>query len=181
MSRIDPKFQSVIDKELKPNESICWSTMPNALSRACDSIGVFLFGIPWNAGLLYFISPIVQKPQFPPFHFILLLSPFIFFGICLFFSPLFAYIKAHKTLYVITNKRAFTLSVGKTHSIENFYPKKSSILKKIERKNGTGDIILKRSHHTDSDGDKQTTDYGFFSLPDVADAERNLDMLLNNS
>jgi len=180
MSLISSKFKDALDKELKPNESLYWSSQPNTLYSVYRSFGMFLSAIPWNGGLFFFLEPVFQKQQLPPIHLMLFLSPFLLIGLYMFFSPLIAYFKAQKTLYVVTNKRAFTLMIGKKNSIENFSVKNISVLKKIERTNGSGDIMLMRSHHTDCDDAKKTTDYGFFALPNVAEAERNLEMLLSN-
>jgi hypothetical protein len=63
--------------------------------------------------------------------------------------------KARKRLYLISNKRAFTIEIGNTTIVESYFTKDLGTIKKTVRSIGSGNLILSREHHTDSDEDKK--------------------------
>ena len=174
---VPDQFSEVIRKELKPGEFVEWADRPNSFYSMVSAIPAFLFGIPWNA-LLFFMHEKRFSENESVFLDIFIL-PFYLVGIYLFLSPLLEWRKARKKIYVISNRRAFTIEAGKTTAVESFYPRDIGNIEKIIRSNGSGNLILSRTYHTDNDGDRKTTAYGFFALPDVVKAERHLDKLLN--
>ena len=174
---IPEQFKKSVSRELKQGEFVEWSDRPNSFYSMLSAAPAFLFGIPWNAFLFFMHEKRFSENE--SIYLDIFVLPFYLVGIYLFFSPLLEWRKARKRLYVISNKRAFSLEVGKTITVESFYPKDIGNIEKTIRSNGSGNLILSRTHHTDSDGDKKTTDYGFFALPDVVSAERQLDKLLN--
>jgi hypothetical protein len=51
-------------------------------------------------------------------------------------------------------------------------------LSKTVRPNGSGDLVFSKKYHADSEGEKNATDYGFFALPNVKEAEKQIEMLI---
>lgn len=176
VKRIPSKFTSAISHELKPNESIIWSTQPKPFHLVKKQIPAFLFSIPWNG---FMFANFQQNLDFQTLDFVgdFFVIPFYFIGIFMFLLPIIEWYKSVNTLYVVTNRRAFTLISMFTTSIENFHSEKIEILDKLIRKDGSGDLVLMKSYAKDSDGDSQTNAQGFFSLPDVQLAEQYLEHL----
>jgi len=176
MQYIPENFKQELNNELKDREHVAWSTRPNSFYSILSATPAFLFGIPWNAFLLFMHDKQLGKNE--SIYLDVFVLPFYLVGLYLFLTPVIEWRKARKTLYVITNLRAFSLKLGQSVIVESFYPKSIGNIEKTVRSNGSGNLILARDHHIDSDGDKKVTDYGFFALPNVIEAEKQLDKLL---
>jgi hypothetical protein len=104
--------------------------------------------------------------------------PFILIGLGMLSSPLWAYRRAKKTVYVITDRRAITFEGGwSSTTIRNYPPEKLTDIFRTEKRDGSGNVIIARRAWRDSDGDKQTEELGFLRIADVKDVERRLQNL----
>jgi len=70
--------------------------------------------------------------------------PFILVGFGMLSGPIWAYRKALKTVYVVTNRRAITLDGGRTVAIRSYPPDRLADVYRKERKDGTGDVLISR-------------------------------------
>jgi hypothetical protein len=59
-------------------------------------------------------------------------------------GPIWAYRKALKTVYVVTNRRAITFDGGRTVAIRSYPPDRLADVYRKERKDGTGDVLISR-------------------------------------
>jgi hypothetical protein len=107
--------------------------------------------------------------------------PFILVGLCMLASPLWARRKAGRTLYVITDRRAIIFEGGWGITVRSFEPQGLTGLKRRQRSDGSGDLILDQKTWRDSDGDPRTKDVGFFGIEQVKEVEDMLRRLASNA
>lgn len=75
--------------------------------------------------------------------------------------PLLSWLEAIQTVYVITSKRAFILTVGLSTTVTSFISSELRVILRRENKDGSGDIIVYVHKSKDYDGDIQTQEIGF--------------------
>jgi len=180
-NEIPEKLKAVVDRELSAGEYIHWIEMPTPALFTPVSTGAFLFAIPWTAFAIFWICGAsgFKMPDFKEgFDFFPLFGvPFVLIGIGMLSSPLWAYRKSLKTLYVITNRRAITFEGGFTTTIRSYSPDKLQDIYRKEKRNGTGDVIFARKAWRDSDGDQHTENLGFLRIRNPKDVEKQLQKL----
>lgn len=93
------------------------------------------------------------------------------------FSPLWAYRKAFKTVYVITNKRAITFDGGWSTTIRSYTPDQLKDIYRKEKRDGSGDVVISRRAWRDSDGDRQNEELGFLRIRNPKQIEQMLKKL----
>ena len=173
------EMQDRAERELDPGERIEWISMPIARFFTPASTGAFIFGIPWTAFALFWTggaawgtSQVEGAGWFRAFP--LFGLPFILIGFGLLSSPLWAYRKARRTVYAITDRRALSLEGGRTTTVRSFTPEQLKEIYRKERRDGSGDVIFARRTWRDSEGDRQAEEIGFLRVPDVRDVEARL-------
>ncbi len=93
-------------------------------------------------------------------------------------SPFWRYFEATRTVYAITNKRAFTLGMANRIEVRNYFPNSIGNFKKIVKSDGVGDLILGFEHYKDAEGDKQIKEYGFFAVNKINEVEKLIENLI---
>src|SRR3954469_23889962 len=110
-------MQCVLEHELRPGERVVWSQQPRPAALARKSSTTFLFGIPFFAFAVFWTigasGPLgfskTKGDSFPSWFPILWGSMFIIVGAGLLLSPVWAYWKALRTVYAITDQRAILI------------------------------------------------------------------------
>jgi hypothetical protein len=166
-----------VRRELEPGESIRWMEQPIPRFFSAASVAAFLFAIPWTAFAVFWMCGAsgFKIPNFREggFSFFPLFGiPFVLIGFGMLLSPFWAYRKAQKTVYVITNRRAIAFEGGWTTTIRSFTPDQLKNVYRKERRNGVGDVILGQRVWTDSDNDRRSLDVGFLNVRDAKRVER---------
>lgn len=182
MQSVSFKLQQLIHAELRPSEQIAWSSSPRPWRLAQRSSPFALFGIPWTAFALFWIAG-ASGFKMPDFShgsglFPLFGVPFVLVGFGMLSSPYWAARKAAKSAYVVTNERAILFEAGLfgSVSIRSFLPHQLSQVRRVQRADGSGDLILDREITTRGRGSDTTKDIGFFGIPDV----KSVEMLVMN-
>ncbi|MES2596325.1 MAG: hypothetical protein V4662_13355 [Verrucomicrobiota bacterium] len=174
-------LQSRIDLELESGERIQWMDMPIPRYFTPYSTKAFIFAIPWTAFALFwtYAAADFEMPDLRSFEdlFCLFGVPFILIGIALFCTPFWAYHRALKTVYVITDHRAIILEGGRTAKFSSYPPEALTCIILREHKDGTGDIIISGEVSVDSDGDSSIKELGFFQIPSPKETRARLDQL----
>ena len=182
---IDPSIpqplQDIVSRELERDEQIEWIGMPIPRFFTPTATGAFLFGIPWTAFAIFWMAG-ASKFQIPKFEegfdlFPLFGIPFVLIGFGMLSTPLWAYRRAFKTVYVITDRRAITFDGGWSTTIRSYPPDKLTNVFRKERKGGTGDVIISYRAWRDSDGDRQSEELGFLRVAGAKDVEQRLKQL----
>jgi hypothetical protein len=171
------ELEERVRRELEVGESIRWMGQPVPRFFAPTTIGAVLFGIPWTAFALFWMCGAsgFKLPNFSQggFAFFPLFGiPFVLIGFGMLSSPLWAYRKALKTVYAITNRRAIAIEGGWTTTVRSFRPDQLKTVYRKERRNGIGDVILGQRVWTDSDNDRRSVDVGFMNVRDAKRVER---------
>ena len=172
-------LQEFIRRELHPGETIVWSGAPIHRFFTPPATASFLFGIPWTAFAIFwtvgagigtlFTGGLSWFSLFPLFG-----VPFILIGLGMLSAPLLAYRKSRRSAYVVTDKRAITFEGGKSMTIRSYPPEKLRHIYRTEKRDGSGDVIIKVRSWKDSDGDRQSEELGFLRVRDAREVERRL-------
>ncbi|MCA9041773.1 MAG: hypothetical protein KDA65_15575, partial [Planctomycetaceae bacterium] len=97
--------------------------------------------------------------------------PFVLIGFAMLSSPLWSARAARRTIYVLTTERAITFEGGYSTTITSYKPEQLQELQRVQHADGSGDLIFEKIATRDSDGDRHTTERGFFGIPDVKAVE----------
>lgn len=165
-----------VARELEPDEQIAWIDMPIPRFFTPASTSAFVFAIPWTAFSLFWIAG-ASGFRIPDFNdgfdlFPLFGVPFTLIGIALLSSPIWAYRKASKTVYVITDRRAVSFDGGRSMTIRSYLPQDLKDVYRKEKSSDEGDVIIARRAWRDSDGDQQTEELGFLRIKNPKQVER---------
>lgn len=178
---IPRKLQTRVDHELDAGERIQWIGMPMPRCFTPASTFAFLFAVPWTAFAVFWmygaagfqISDFKEGVDlFPLFG-----VPFVLIGLGMLSSPLWAYRKSLKTVYVITDRRAITFDGGWSTTIRSYPPSKLTDIYRKEKRNGSGDVVISRKAWRDSDGDHQSEELGFLRIQNPKQVESMLNKL----
>lgn len=176
-----------MDDELRSGERLVWSGQPIASRLARRSIGIVLFGIPWTAFAVFWIAGAsgFKMPDFshPSGLFALFGVPFVLIGLGMLSSPYWMMRKAKRTAYVITDKRAIVFSGGLWGSItvRSFEPDKLKDIRRVQKPDGTGDLIFDQIWTNNGNGSKQNMDHGFLAIADVRNVEQMISRLTHGA
>lgn len=181
------KFQSKVNAELQPGESIVWAGQPNPNRRMMKGFLLWLFFIPWTAFALFWMTGVgglawLTGGAGGDFNFLALFGlPFILIGTCGLLSPLYLRMDAVRTVYVVTNQRILTISGVLGTKYRSFFPEQIQFVERKERGDGSGNLIFARETYSNSRGENNTKELGFFSIPNVKTVERHLENLVRNN
>jgi len=174
--RIIPrKLRAMVEHELESGEVIQWIEMPIPRYFTGAATGAFLFAIPWTAFAIFWMFGSWYQSESVPFT--LFGVPFVLIGIGMLSTPLWAYRKSFKTVYVITNRRGLTFNGGWSTTIRSYPPHKLEDIYRKEKKDGTGDVVISRRAWRDSDGDRQSEELGFLCIEKPKEIEAMLKKL----
>jgi hypothetical protein len=178
---IPRQLQDKVKQELESGENIEWMDMPNPQFFTPASTSSFLFAIPWTAFAIFWMCGAsgFEMPDFTEGFdlFPLFGIPFVLIGFGMLSSPLWAYKKASKSVYVITNRRAIILDGGWSTTIRSYNPDKLLNIYRKEKKDGTGDVIIDVRSWRGSEGDRRTEALGFLRISNPKEIENKLKKL----
>ena len=176
VSLLPIRLGTLVEREVEEGEHILWLAQPRAGRFAMRTLPVVLFGIPWTAFAIFWMAGAsgFKIPDFKEgFDFFPLFGvPFVLIGLGMLSAPLWAIRKAKGTAYVITERRAIIFEGGLSTKVRSFGPEQLGGIERRERADGSGDIIIERSVTQGQNG--QTTEAGFFGIPNVQETERLL-------
>lgn len=171
MQRLSAPLKKKLNAELKAGEAIMWLGQPNPRRLMLKGFILWFFFIPWTAFALFWMAGAAQfkMPDMrePAAWFMLFGVPFVLIGIAGLSAPLWIYLGARHTVHVITNKRALTISGVKAFKIKIFEPTQMSNIERLERPDGSGDLILAERPAQNGRGNNRE---GFFAIADVGGA-----------
>ena len=169
------KLRLIVERELYENETIKWCRQPRVFRLVLKSLPVFLFSIPFTAFAVFWMHGAsgagdMEEPGAWRFFYLFGL-PFLLVGLTMLLSPVWAAIKAKRTVYVITNTRAIIFEKDFSVKVSSFGADKLNDITKRVRSDGSGDIILDRRVKYDREGDDRVKEIGFFGIPRVNEVE----------
>src|SRR6185295_1976399 len=122
----------------------------------------------WTFGAAGFKVPNFQQGSD---FFALFGIPFILIGLGMFSSPYWVARSAKKTVYALTNRRAIVFAGGWWTSVRSFSPDRLNDLSRVQRSDGSGDLIFESRVNYGSDNNRRTTEAGFMAIPNVKHVE----------
>ena len=168
-------MQLKIKNEVRTKERIIWSDKPRPTSLARRGIPLAIFGIPWTAFSVFWVFA-ASGFSFPSFSkgwdfFPLFGIPFVLIGFGLLSAPLWMGLRANKTAYVLTDKRAiiFRKSHGK-YIVKDYLPHQLQDVYREENDGGSGDVIFFEENKSNDDN-TLTKAVGFLGIDDVKAVE----------
>lgn len=172
MNAVQPiprELEDKVKRELESGESILWMEQPIPRYFTAMSTSAFLFAIPWTAFAIFWICGAsgFKLPDFSEggFSFFPLFGlPFVLIGMGMLSAPLWAYRKALKTVYVITDRRGITFDAGWTTTIRSYPPDRLQHIHRKEKRDGSGDVVLGQRVVSGSEGRQQAMDLGFLNI-----------------
>ncbi|MEN3113134.1 hypothetical protein ACFONG_16210 [Uliginosibacterium paludis] len=184
LSNLPQALQDRVRSELKSGESVMWAGQPNPNRFMRSGFKIWFFFIPWTAFSLFWIAGAAgfEMPHFDSGWslFPLFGLPFLLVGIGGLSAPLWLRRRARFTVYVLTNRRAISIDGAKTITVKSYPASEIAGIERVERQDGSGDLILRTEYYRDSDGDRQTRQHGFFSIDEVRSVENLVEALLRN-
>ncbi|MDX2211795.1 MAG: hypothetical protein SFY66_00775 [Oculatellaceae cyanobacterium bins.114] len=182
--QIPAKLRRRISRELEDGEFIKWIEQPLPRFFTLQSLTYFFFGIPWTAFAIFWmygavgfkISALHEGIKFEHL-FALFGVPFVLIGFWMLISPLREWLKAFRTVYLITDKRAISIESGWFTTIRNYAPAQLKDLYRKERGNDTGDVVITTRLHRSSEGNSWTEEIGFLNVRNPREVERLLQQL----
>ncbi|MEN8154347.1 MAG: hypothetical protein ABFR75_10020 [Acidobacteriota bacterium] len=177
---ISERFKEKVNREFEPGESIIWIDKPRPKYFTASSLSTFLFAIPWTLFALFwtFGAAEFKIPDFKEFDFFPLFGlPFIIIGLVLLATPLTAFRRDKKTLYVITNKRAIIFIGGLSTTIHSFMPENLKKIYREEKNDGSGDVFFQIYSKNISSEAKRIDNTGFLRVGNAREVENMLKSL----
>ena len=176
---IPSKIRQHLNRELEPMETVQWMVQPQPVYFTPKAKTAFIFAIPWTAFALFWTAgAAVGSSSDGEVGFMAYFGiPFIVIGLLLLSSPLWAYRRALKTVYVITDRRAITFDGGRRMTIRSYTPDKLRDVYRNENPDGTGDVILNKKEWLNSDDHHQVEELGFLRIQEPREVERILKKL----
>lgn len=172
-------LQKKVDCELESGERIEWIGMPIPRFFTPAATAAFLFAIPWTAFAIFWMCGAsgFEMPDFGEGGFSLFPLfgvPFVLIGLGMLSSPIWAFKKAFRTVYVITDRRAITIEGIWSTTIRSYPPDKLQDIYRKEKRDGSGDVIITRRAWRDSDGDRRSEELGFLRIRNPKEVEQML-------
>ncbi|AFY57622.1 hypothetical protein Riv7116_5227 [Rivularia sp. PCC 7116] len=177
------KLRQKVDKEVEIGESIRWIGQPVPRFLTASSIGSFLFAIPWTAFAVFWML----MASTASILFALFGIPFVLVGFGMLSSPIWLRLSARNTAYLITNKRAISISIPVTSfgnilstTIRSYPPSELKNIYRKERADGTGDVVMavqQSTKYVNNRRNHTTEEIGFMGIRNPQEVEKMLRQL----
>jgi hypothetical protein len=180
------ELASLVDAELAKGERIDWIGRPIPSRLARSTLPIVLFGIPFTAFSLFWMSAacgsVLRAPSRRGVFFVLWGIPFVLIGLCMLTSPFWMYRKALRTVYAITDRRALTIEGGLWGRVvvRSFEPASLAALSRTQHADGSGNLVFQREYRPGGRRG-QFVDLGFLAIPDVKEVEDRLRKLVRRA
>lgn len=174
-------IQQIAASEIAPEgERLVWCGQPDPYRLASTMLPIFLFALPWTAFALFWMYAAAgfrmpadfAEGTFP--YFSLFGIPFVLIGAGMLFAPLYMYVKAFQTVYVVTDKTLRIITAGRMKKVETYTANDIRKIVRMERPDGRGDVVFKQDVTYDSRRKRKVSQAGFFGIADVREVERHI-------
>ncbi|MFM8583230.1 MAG: hypothetical protein ACKOFW_17270, partial [Planctomycetaceae bacterium] len=98
--------------------------------------------------------------------------PFVGVGLWMLSTPWRVRRDKARTLYALTDSRAIIIDGGRSTTVRSLRPDEIGPLRRSERRDGSGDLILQQLGWSDSKGRTRNSQVGFQNVPEVREVER---------
>jgi hypothetical protein len=177
-STLPDELRLVAASELEPGERITWMEQPIPGLFARGILPLVMFGVVWTAACaigeavwIYFCFD--KDTRWLGVIGAIGTTFGVVIGIGLLSSPYWMRRMARRSVYVLTDRRAILVRGGwlGDHTVRSFLPEQLTDIQRTQNADGSGDVVLARDVHRDSDGANQTTEVGFLAVRDAKAVE----------
>lgn len=139
--------QQMVERELRDGEDLLWVGKPKPKWFRNGTLGQFLFAIPWTCFAVFWVFSAAQigggfgGGNWIGFVFPLFGVPFILIGLGLLSAPFWDLLLQKRTVYAMTNQRAFVFSGIRSVKIETYEREDLTGSSRTMHSNGTGDVV----------------------------------------
>jgi hypothetical protein len=174
MMNIDYEAQQRAQAQLEPGERLLWWGKPDPKRGLLLTIPIALFGIPWTAFSIFWMSAasglVFGNSQRSWFSLFALFGlPFVLVGLGMLTAPYWAYLKAQQTIYALTSRRALIIIGGRATKVQSYTGSDIGTIERTDRANGKSDVLF--ATVTTS---KSTQSIGFMGIENGRHIERLL-------
>jgi hypothetical protein len=178
---------NLIQVELQPGEKLLWSGRPNPKRMAWQlpNIIAVVFAIPFTLFAIFWMclallpmaaffsaaEPSQMEGAAFSLCFPLFGLPFLLVGLVMLTAPYWAYRRALKMVYGLTDRRALILTTGKSISVKSYSDEDIDNIERTEQADGSGDLIFAREEYRRR-GRRHTRNIAFIGIPNVRAVER---------
>ena len=183
-------MEKLLASELHPDEHVVWCQQPRPIVFARASSMEFFFGIPFfSLPAFVFYNLVLHQVHQTAWSALLLvfcfLGLFMTIGAGLLLSPLFAYWKALRTVYAVTNERCIIIAAPWRRTIRSYLAGDSLgdivELHRIEDSHGRGDLVFHKVGIAGGKGGIRYYDVGFIGIVGVREAEEKVRKLITTT
>ena len=160
-------LKRVLSEQLEADEHVLWSSMPVPARAANQKILGTLLGALFCAAAVYewFFDKGLSTAGSPYGRTCLLILALLYLGSLV--APFRAAWKARRTLYAITNRRAFVIVMGRQLVIQSFKTFRLGHVETSMNSTGGGDLIFGRAMQYAPGGPRYEREVAFYHLEDV--------------
>jgi len=185
-----PELEARVRSELSDGEHLVWIGQPLPRRMLLASLPLVLFAIPFTgfacvwtmiaSGIGGGIMVGVPGPArgFGAFGLVMALFglPFLALGLAMLASPLWMLRSARMTCYALTDRRAilWNPNLSGSVSVRTFPAQALGRVSRVERADGTGDLIFEEYDTRDRHGHRRLMTTGFLGIRDVRAVENLL-------
>ena len=170
---LDPELNNLVRGELESGEQVRWVGRPRVLPFVRRLFLSSVFAIPFTAiGLLVLLA--AANAEGGQFWLVLVFGLLVLApGLYHLSSPLWTIPKAHRTLYVVTDRRAIVFTGTFSRIVLSFGPEQLTQLLRKEKPDGSGDILFPGPRTAPGDRLRRTgsTDSAFYGIENVKEVE----------
>ena len=176
--------QQRAQSELQPAESLNWTGVADPRRAALMALPASLFGIPFAGFALFWITTAYRGTQhlsksgnsfthafgfFPLFG-----LPFLFIGLGVVLTPLWAFLKGLSTVYAVTNQRVMIITGGNSRTVKSVTPADIISVDHRERPDGSGDIAILTTAQMRTNNSVSQVKVALVGVPNVKEVARQV-------
>jgi|SRR5687767_15387212 len=171
---IERAKKELVEAELGNGEKVLWVGEPDPLRDSLQVIPIFLFGVPWTIFSVSFMLDWGWPGGLMGFASLVFVGAFVVVGMGMLLAPAWAYSKARRSVYAITNERVLMIEGGNSKQVQSYREIGVGDIARKERADGSGDLSFAKKTTKDSDGHYQQSDIKFVGISRVRDVEQIL-------
>ena len=179
MSRTLPSRISEFASREFQGEPIRWAGRADPLRAAMSGVKTALVGIPFAAFSIFWMWSAMRQSKDP--YFPLFGIPFVLIGLGILLAPVWKWLLAWRTVYVLTPKRLAIVEQRLSWRVRSVYPGGVVSIERTERPDRSGDLKIVTGWTKNSEGQQVEKSETLFGVPDVREVEEQIRKLLQRA
>ncbi len=181
-----PDLRKALNAEIAMGERVLYAGMPDWRVEWGALFAILVFGLGWSAiSFFFFGMSLGGLLGLVPFNsngkpagfgmnvfFFVFSLPFVAIGVEMLSAPFLGIRKSRHTVHAVTDARLLNVYVGRDKGAESYPLTKVNFVKRMDRRDGTGNLSIGYGVEKDSDGDPRPLTMDWSGIPDVRRAEQ---------